>query len=149
MKLAAISDCVKILAATYCPPSGSQARFPKSLPKREAAERYLWTDAFGVLNYLSLHHRMSSQGGERDMTYLTRAEQLVEAVESTLGTMRSDGKAERKMAPCDDTQSRPFRQFKGLRIGKVSPHEDAGMVSLSLSLLIHPSCPALLATVYV
>ncbi|KAF2187064.1 hypothetical protein K469DRAFT_738270 [Zopfia rhizophila CBS 207.26] len=44
--------------------------------------RYLWTDAFGVLNFLTLH-RVTSQP-----IYLAHAKSLVSAVHSTLGRTR-------------------------------------------------------------
>jgi hypothetical protein len=83
-------------AASWTPP-------PKSGGHRG---RYLWTDAFGVLNLLTLHHATSSP------TYLTLAKSLVHSVHNTLGRTR-DGTARLPGA----TDSEPLTG--GLRIGKV------------------------------
>jgi hypothetical protein len=67
--------------------------------------RYLWTDAFGVLNFISLYKTTS------DKHYLTLASRLVETVHSILGRTR-DGTACLPGA----TDEHPLRG--GLRIGK-------------------------------
>ena len=71
--------------------------------------RYLWTDAFGVLNFLTLHKESSED------RYLTLAIRLVHAVHEVLGSTR-DGKERLPGA----TDANPLGG--GLRIGK----EDAG-----------------------
>ncbi|KAH8656512.1 hypothetical protein BGZ60DRAFT_417152 [Tricladium varicosporioides] len=68
--------------------------------------RYLWTDAFGVLNFLTLYHSTS------DPRYLTFAKALVQSVHNTLGRTR-DGK-ERLVGA---SEQHPLRG--GLRIGKI------------------------------
>jgi hypothetical protein len=68
--------------------------------------RYLWTDAFGVLNFLTLYHATSSP------TYLTLAKSLVNSVHNILGRTR-DG-ASRLLGATD---SEPMKG--GLRIGKM------------------------------
>ncbi|GJJ09236.1 hypothetical protein Clacol_003458 [Clathrus columnatus] len=68
--------------------------------------RYLWTDAFGVCNFVSLY-RIT-----RDSRYLLLAERLVEVVHRILGSTR-DGK---RPLPRADAQH-PLRG--GLRIGKL------------------------------
>lgn len=69
--------------------------------------RYLWTDAFGVCNLISLY-RIS-----RDSRYLILAERLVEVVHRVLGATR-DGT---RLLPGADAQH-PLRG--GLRIGKLA-----------------------------
>ncbi|OJD31658.1 uncharacterized protein BKCO1_45000100 [Diplodia corticola] len=90
--------------------------------------RYLWTDAFGVLNFLTLHRASrrpdsSSSGGgggggeckNETATYLTYATALAQAVHDVLGRTR-DGSARLPGATDADPMG------GGLRIGK----EDAG-----------------------
>lgn len=67
--------------------------------------RYLWTDGFGVLNFLTLYKETS------DTHYLTLARQLIHAVHDILGRTR-DGSARLPNA----TESWPLQG--GLRIGK-------------------------------
>ncbi|KAE8445069.1 hypothetical protein EG329_013784 [Mollisiaceae sp. DMI_Dod_QoI] len=68
--------------------------------------RYLWTDAFGVINFLTLYHTTSSP------KYLTFARSLVESVHNTLGTTR-DGTSRLPGA----SDNNPLGG--GLRIGKL------------------------------
>jgi hypothetical protein len=68
--------------------------------------RYLWTDAFGVLNFLTLYYRTSSP------VYLTLPKSLVHSVHDILGRTR-DGKFRLPGA----TDSEPLKG--GLRIGKI------------------------------
>ncbi|KAL5337603.1 hypothetical protein BJX70DRAFT_227229 [Aspergillus crustosus] len=68
--------------------------------------RYLWTDAFGVLNFITLSREL------RDNTYLTLASRLIDCVHNTLGYTR-DGKS--RLPRASDTN--PLAG--GLRIGKV------------------------------
>jgi hypothetical protein len=68
--------------------------------------RYLWTDAFGVLNFLTLYRLTSSP------LYLTLAKALVHSVHETLGRTR-DGKKRLEGATDDE----PLKG--GLRIGKL------------------------------
>ena len=49
-------------------------------PLSPRMSRYLWTDAHGVLNFISLARETG------DASYLHKAEALVEAVHDTLGT---------------------------------------------------------------
>ncbi|PSN60851.1 hypothetical protein BS50DRAFT_448707, partial [Corynespora cassiicola Philippines] len=67
--------------------------------------RYLWTDAFGVLNFLTLH-QLTSQP-----LYLSHAKALVTAVHSTLGRTRDLSSYLPRASP-----SNPLAG--GLRIGK-------------------------------
>ncbi|KAI4127508.1 MAG: hypothetical protein LQ338_003166 [Usnochroma carphineum] len=67
--------------------------------------RYLWTDAFGVLNFVTLHKETM------DQKYLTLARGLIKTVHDVLGRTR-DGKARLPRA----TDHEPLNG--GLRIGK-------------------------------
>ncbi|EZF69683.1 hypothetical protein H105_07913 [Trichophyton soudanense CBS 452.61] len=76
--------------------------------------RYLWTDAFGVVNFLTLykmHSELNAENGYPER-YLTFAERLVETVHDVLGRTR-DGTSRLPGA----TDSEPLAG--GLRIGKV------------------------------
>lgn len=72
--------------------------------------RYLWTDAFGVINLLTLHQTT------RDETYLVLAKKLVQAVHDIQGRTR-DGRSRLSGA----SEENPLGG--GLRIGKM---EDSG-----------------------
>lgn len=71
--------------------------------------RYLWTDAFGVVNLITLARETSSP------VYLTLARRLVQTVHDVLGSNR-EGTARLPRA----TDARPLDG--GLRIGKLSEH---------------------------
>jgi len=71
--------------------------------------RYLWTDAFGVVNLITLSKETSSP------VYLTLAKQLARTVHDVLGRTR-DGTARLPRA----TDAEPLNG--GLRIGKVTEH---------------------------
>ncbi|KAI1912267.1 hypothetical protein LOZ61_003429 [Ophidiomyces ophidiicola] len=71
--------------------------------------RYLWTDAFGVLNFLTLN----KESPQNDRKYLTLAKRLVCNVHDTLGHTR-----DRTARLPGATDSNPLGG--GLRIGKVS-----------------------------
>ncbi|KAK3313446.1 hypothetical protein B0H66DRAFT_606707 [Apodospora peruviana] len=68
--------------------------------------RYLWTDAFGLVNFITLSKETSSP------VYLTLAKRLAETVHSMLGRTR-DGSARLPLA----TDAEPLKG--GLRIGKM------------------------------
>lgn len=91
-------------AATWIPP-GKSGGFKG---------RYLWTDAFGVINFLTLHQ------STRDTTYLILAKRLVQAVHDIQGRTR-DGNSRLPGASDENPLS------GGLRIGKMDdsgPDED-------------------------
>lgn len=75
--------------------------------------RYLWTDAFGVINLLTMHKEYSRAGGETkpDDRYVQLARRLIETVHDVLGRTR-DGAS---LLP-GATESNPLGG--GLRIGK-------------------------------
>jgi hypothetical protein len=75
--------------------------------------RYLWTDAFGVLNFITLSKETSSP------VCLRLAERLVDAVHNVLGRTR-DGAARLPGA----TDAEPLKG--GLRIGKTEAHGSDG-----------------------
>ncbi|KAK9828757.1 hypothetical protein WJX72_001940 [[Myrmecia] bisecta] len=77
-------------------------------PYQEGKGRYLWTDAFGVCNFITL----ANQTGARQ--YLDQADALIKDVHNTLGKDRSGTK--RLDATTDDHPTRG-----GLRIGKPDP----------------------------
>lgn len=68
--------------------------------------RYLWTDAFGVVNFITLFKVTSSP------VYLTLARRLVDTVHNILGRTR-DGSS--RLPPATDAE--PLKG--GLRIGKI------------------------------
>jgi hypothetical protein len=68
--------------------------------------RYLWADAFGVVNFVTLFKETSAP------VYLTLARRLVEAVHTVLGRTR-DGSS--RLPPATDAE--PLKG--GLRIGKI------------------------------
>ncbi|OXV07277.1 hypothetical protein Egran_04957 [Elaphomyces granulatus] len=75
--------------------------------------RYLWTDAFGVINFLTLHQELSGTAtGKQDTRYLMLARRLVDTVHDVLGRTR-DGRA---LLP-GATDENPLGG--GLRIGKI------------------------------
>ena len=105
--------------------------FPIPLPAQEAGpscvqwgnagecqRRYLWTDAFGVLNFVTL----SKRHPEKKRIYLAAANELITSVHASLGQPRA------AHLPMTSGVNTPFG-FKGLRIGKVAAkkNSDPGM----------------------
>ncbi|KAL1844509.1 hypothetical protein VTK73DRAFT_2391 [Phialemonium thermophilum] len=95
-------------AASWTPPANPGAGGHRG--------RYLWTDAFGVLNLITLHRETS------DVVYLAAARRLVETVHDVLGRQRGDGNDDD-----NDNTKKPDRLpgatdaeplAGGLRIGK-------------------------------
>lgn len=74
--------------------------------------RYLWTDAFGVMNFITLHQEYATGDNAKDGKYLTLARRLIETVHNILGRTR-DGMSRLPRA----TDENPLGG--GLRIGKV------------------------------
>ncbi|KAJ5157314.1 uncharacterized protein N7482_008414 [Penicillium canariense] len=79
--------------------------------------RYLWTDAFGVINLLTMHKEYRKAGGEscQDDRYLVLARRLIQTVHEVLGRTR-DGRSRLPGA----TDQNPLGG--GLRIGKMDAH---------------------------
>jgi hypothetical protein len=86
-------------------------------PYKENKSRYLWTDAFGVVNYISL----AKTTGESH--YLDQADALIKNVHNTLGRQRGSSTVSTSHQPRlkGATDEHPTRG--GLRIGKVHPEE--------------------------
>jgi len=82
--------------------------------------RYLWTDAFGVINLLTMHKQFTIAGGGTDDTrYLALARRLIETVHDVLGRTRDN----RSRLP-GATDANPLGG--GLRIGKTDEHGPDG-----------------------
>lgn len=78
--------------------------------------RYLWTDAFGVINLLTMHKEYTTAGGGSDDTrYLALARRLIETVHDVLGRTRDN----RSRLP-GATDANPLGG--GLRIGKTDEY---------------------------
>ena len=104
-----LKDLTPATAPSWSPPSSPGAGGHRG--------RYLWTDAFGVVNFLTLHH----QTGGGDPTYLTLARRLADTVHDVLGRAR-DGSGARLPGATDRA---PLAG--GLRIGKkAAPGEPDG-----------------------
>ncbi len=81
-------------------------------PARKFPRRYLWTDAFGVCNFLGLYRQT---GKER---YLQLALRLVDQVHDTLGQHREDDSRTGWISGLDEQEGRKHPTRGGLRIGK-------------------------------
>ncbi|CAL5867402.1 uncharacterized protein PFLUO_LOCUS1621 [Penicillium psychrofluorescens] len=83
--------------------------------------RYLWTDAYGVINLLTMHREYTRAGGDDpgDDRYLVLARRLVETVHDVLGRTR-DG--ERRLPGATDNNP----MGGGLRIGKTDERGSDG-----------------------
>jgi hypothetical protein len=79
------------------------------------AQRYLWTDAFAVCNFLGLAHRT----GEDHYTEL--ALQLVDQVHQTLGKHRDDDPRSGWISGLSEHEGESHPTRRGLRIGKALP----------------------------
>lgn len=109
--IASAARCICINVAPRVPSSRAHNRPCARHRYRYVAQgRYLWTDAHGVCNFVSLAL------ATRDASYLDRADALIEDVHATLGRDRSGAPLGRPDAPLAG----------GLRIGKVA---DEGHVS--------------------
>lgn len=84
-------------------------------PKRGDGERYLWTDAFAVLNCLSLHRHT---GNER---YLEWAIRIVDLVHRVLGRHREDDSRTGWISGLSESEGNLHPTCGGLRIGKRLP----------------------------
>jgi len=80
----------------------------KPKPYKEGKGRYLWTDAFGVCNFITLYYET------KESTYLHQADALITDVHDVLGKDRQGNKR------LDNaTDDEPLKG--GLRIGKIDP----------------------------
>lgn len=101
----------KILDDVYGPYTGPGWR-PAAFSGR--SRRYLWSDAFGVCNYISMHYA----AGSKDQQYLDQADAVIDDVHETLGCYR--GKDKKRLGAATDEH--PL--LGGLRIGKEDPDDD-------------------------
>jgi hypothetical protein len=109
---APLSQFLASMKQVYGPlPSSSSSGTPWRPPEKSGGHRgrYLWTDAFGVVNFLTLYRET---GEER---YLDCARSLVTTVHDVLGRTR-DGRSRLPRA----TEAEPLAG--GLRIGKTEEH---------------------------
>ena len=81
-------------------------------PATGVPQRYLWTDAFAVCNFLGLY-RETGDGKLKDM-----ALQLVGQVHSTLGRYRQDDRRAGWISGLDEKKAALHPTAGGLRIGK-------------------------------
>src|SRR5262249_4527116 len=75
-------------------------------------ERYLWTDAFAVCNFLELFRRTHDEG------YLRYATELIDKVHQVLGRYRDDDMRSGWISGLDEEPGRRHPTAGGLRIGK-------------------------------
>jgi hypothetical protein len=102
-----IQKIAKVMETTYGP--HTQHWTPQ--PYTRFQSRYLWTDAFGVCNYLNLYYET------QDQSYLNMATALIQNVHDTLGKDRS-----LKNRLNNSTDDHPL--LGGLRIGKKKEEKD-------------------------
>jgi hypothetical protein len=82
------------------------------LSSRKTPQRYLWTDAFAVCNFLDLYSRTG------DSKYLQLALRLVDQVHHILGRHREDDPREGWISGLDEKEGEKHPTAGGLRIGK-------------------------------
>lgn len=83
-------------------------------------QRYLWTDAFAVCNFLGLHRATGQQ------RYLALARALVDQVHRVLGRHRPDDPRQGWLSGLGEAEAAEHPTRGGLRIGKVLPERAAG-----------------------
>jgi hypothetical protein len=81
-------------------------------PAARDQQRYLWTDAFAVCNFLELFRRTGEQG------YRQYATQLIDNVHHVLGRYRDDDMRSGWISGLDEGNGRRHPTAGGLRIGK-------------------------------
>ena len=119
-----VERAIRLMQSVYG--NFQSTNFPLPLPEEEAGpcdngqRRYLWTDAFAVLNLVSLAEACPSETTK----FLGLANQLVDTVHDSLGKPRS-ALSQHAMQPDASSPS----GYVGLRIGKVHSRvvTDAGM----------------------
>lgn len=85
------------------------------LTSERSPDRYLWTDAFAVCNYVGLARELD------EPSYLERARRLVEQVHRTLGRHRPDDSREGWLSGLGGEEAEEHPTRGGLRIGKELP----------------------------
>jgi len=88
-------------------------------PPARDRERYLWTDAFAVCNFLELFRRT------HDGNYRRYATQLIDEVHRVLGRYRDDDMHRGWISGLDEETGRRHPTAGGLRIGKPLKERDA------------------------
>jgi hypothetical protein len=83
-------------------------------------QRYLWTDAFAVCNFLELFRRTG------DQRYRQYATQLIDNVHQVLGRHRDDDMRSGWISGLDEASERRHPTAGGLRIGKPLKEREAG-----------------------
>lgn len=81
-------------------------------PARPDPQRYLWTDAFAVCNFLGLYREIGEE------QYRKLALDLVRQVHSTLGWHRTDDQRKGWISGLDEKEGSQHPAIGGLRIGK-------------------------------
>ena len=112
--VAKLQKSISAMSSIYGPlPSTLSAASTYTFPPQSSAHhgRYLWTDGFAVLNFLTIYTHTS------DTVFLTLAQRLVSQVHSVLGYTRDL----RQRLP-GATDASPLEA--GLRIGKVGDEDD-------------------------
>jgi hypothetical protein len=88
-------------------------------PPARDHERYLWTDAFAVCNFLELFRRTHDEENRR------YAIQLIDQVHRVLGRYRDDDMRSGWISGHDEETARRHPTVRGLRIGKPFKERDA------------------------
>lgn len=120
-----VETAISLLESVYGQ-AGEESEFPRPMPVGEAGlcadqrqRRYLWTDAFGVLAYVSLIDVFRTRGNEDEVQkYEWAAHRLVDVVHECLGKPRSTRQVD-AMKPDNTTGFSSPTGLVGLRIGKV------------------------------
>ncbi len=84
------------------------------------SERYLWTDAFAVCNFLELYRTLG------DTRYLSLAKKLIEAVHEELGRYAPESGKEGYLSALPPDEAALHPTLGGLRIGKKEPERPRG-----------------------
>lgn len=90
------------------------------LTSKRPPQRYLWTDAFAVCNFLGFAKTTG------DARYTRLAQQLIDQVHITLGRHRHDDSRTGWISGLDNTTGREHPTRGGLRIGKPLPERGPG-----------------------
>mmetsp|Transcript_45784 Transcript_45784/g.115257 ORF Transcript_45784/g.115257 Transcript_45784/m.115257 type:complete len:360 (-) Transcript_45784:302-1381(-) len=114
-----VPEALRLMESVYGPLQADT--FPRPMPAGEAGacangqRRYLWTDAFGVINLVSL--AAASESEQEAQGFMAAALKLVTTVHQSLGRPSSPT---HPMKPLSRPPSDPNSlEFVGLRIGKV------------------------------
>jgi hypothetical protein len=90
------------------------------LPSTQDQQRYLWTDAFAVCNFLELFNRTG------DQKYQHCARDLIDRVHQVLGRYRCDDGRSGWISGLNDETGQHHPTAGGLRIGKPLKERDVG-----------------------